>query len=95
MDDTPLYISYTQVSHFALGFCIFVLGFWFTKRYENLCRKLTDSNVFKCLGEISFYVYLTHGVFCMGTRFNAYLQFSNLLIATVVFVVATFFHQWF
>ena len=86
-DGTFIYSSYVSVSHFILG-TWFIVAFAFIKsKNPSAIIKIAGSSVVRTLDSYSYYVFLVHGVFCMGV-FNLYEKLP-LPLATVLFVLAT------
>ena len=54
---------------------------------SSVITKMADSRIIRTLDGYSYYVFLVHGVFCMGF-FNLYEKLP-LPLATVLFVIAT------
>ncbi len=86
-DGTLLYLQF-------ISFCSFFIGTWFItalsyvqKKNIKLISNISDNAVVKTLDKYSFYVYLVHGVLCMGV-FNVY-EHMPLPAATFVFVIGT------
>jgi len=82
-----VYISYVTICHFFLGTWFIVLFAYYNNIKPNVINTIANSKIAKVLDKYSFFVYLTHGVFCMGF-FNFYDYFS-LPIATVFFIIFT------
>jgi len=80
------YPVYTIVSHTVLGIWIFYIGFAVEKRYSEIVRRVAQNKVVSYFDASSYYVYLVHGLFCMGTAFNVYYHFNNLVISTILFL---------
>ena len=81
------YQSYVTVSHFFLG-TWFIVSFAFLYNLKpNAIIDIANGTITKTLDKYSFFVYLTHGVFCMG-YFNLYESIS-LPISTVLFLIST------
>ncbi len=87
-DETDLYLIYSGLSHFILGTWFVVMYSFLNNRYKNAISVVSNSKVVKCLDKYSYYVYLVHGVFCMGV-FNVYNDMIPLFISTIVFVLLT------
>ena len=86
-DGTFIYSSYVSVSHFIVG-TWFIVAFAFIKsKNPSAIIKIASSGVVRTLDSYSYYVFLAHGVFCMGV-FNLYEKLP-LPLATVLFVLAT------
>lgn len=87
VDGSFLYSSYVSVSHFVVG-TWFIVAFAFIKnKNSSVITKMADSRIIRTLDGYSYYVFLVHGVFCMGV-FNLYEKLP-LPLATVLFVIAT------
>ncbi len=87
-DNTSMYYTYVCISHLFFGLMIVLLVYKFCDRYSVFSNKIADSKFMKLLDSNSLYVYLVHGVFCMG-RFNVYEFIDNLWISTAAFFVLT------
>ena len=88
IDGTDLYTCYASISHFFIGTWIIVVLAIINKISSNMITKISESKAIKILDKYSFYIYLTHGIFCMSI-FSFYENFS-LLPATTLFIVSTF-----
>lgn len=87
-DNTFIYLQFAAWSHQFVGVW-FVIAFSFlSKKYYALVQKIAESYIVKLMDKYSYYVYISHGIFCMGT-FNVYEKMSSLFFATAVFVVGT------
>lgn len=83
------YATYTIISHAALGIWIFYTGFFIEKNMPNLVRKIADNRVLKCFDSYSYFIYLVHGLFCMGIAFNVYIIIDNILVSSLLFISLT------
>ena len=89
IDGTFFYLSYVTISHFFIGtWFVILFSFLYNKQHVAISM-LAESKGLKILDSYSFFVYLTHGVFCMG-RFNFYEIFS-IPVASILFVISTTF----
>ena len=86
-DNTSVYIYYSTVSHQIVGTWFVVLFAYLINKFPNAIGKFGNSKAVRILDEYSFYVFLTHSVFCIGA-FNLYEQFS-LPVATLLFLLCT------
>lgn len=86
-DDTDLYLTYCMLSHFVLGTTVVVVYSFLNNRFSIAVSYITNSKIIRALDNYSYYIYLVHGVFYIGT-FNFYV-FLPLHLATVFFVSAT------
>lgn len=86
-DNSPIYLWYAPWSKCVMGIW-FVVFFAFIDhwKHETLVN-IASSKVITSLDKYSFYVYLVHGIFCMGF-FNVY-EHMSLPFATLVFLVCT------
>ena len=89
ISDFPYYATYTIISHAALGIWIFYIVFMIERKFPIFIRKLAENKVVKRLDSVSYYTYLVHGLFCMGTAFNVYIIIGNLWLSTVLFALMT------
>ena len=86
-DDTELYTTYAGLSHFVLGIWFVVLYSWLNNRFSIMFKKISERKVTKTLDKYSYYIFLVHGVFCMGA-FNLF-ELMPLHFAVLLFLVAT------
>ena len=87
LDDSYLYQVFVSVSQFFVGTWFVVLFAFINNMDRKFANRITSSGAIALLENYSFFIYLTHGVFCMGT-FNLFDKFS-LPISTVLFVFFT------
>ena len=87
IDGSFAYQSYVTISHFFLGTWFVVLFALLNNVNSNAINNIANRKTTKVFEKYSFFVYLTHGVFCMG-YYNLYDSFS-LPIATVLFLIST------
>lgn len=87
IDGTLLYEGVASASHFALAFGIFVFFLRMGRVFPRICDKAGNNLVAKTLDKYSFYVYLTHGLFCMGIT-NVYAN-NNLWVSSLMFIGLT------
>lgn len=88
-DNTYLYFAYVKLSHCFVGiYWVFLFAFLY-KKIPNLIQKIGSSKVMTILDGYSFYVYLVHGIFCMGA-FNVFEKIP-LPLATILFLLCTVF----
>ena len=85
--NTDLYITYAGLSHFVLGTWFVVLYSWLNNRFSVMFKNISEGKVAKTLDKYSYYIFLVHGVFCMGT-FNLF-ELMPLHFAVLLFLVAT------
>ena len=87
IDGSFVYQSFVTISHFFLGtwFVVFLVFLYTLK--PNPINSIANGKITNALDKYSYYVYLTHGVFCIG-YFNLYESYS-LPIATVLFLIST------
>ena len=84
IDGTTVYWAYISFSHLALGLLIFVTVMELGKRLPKLFEKIANLKIAVWMDKVSFYIFLTHGIFCMG-RTNVFAWIPNPLVATPVF----------
>ena len=89
LDGTKFYSAYTQGSSFAFAISVFIVILWFGSQFPLLYEKIGKTRSFRMVDYISFYIYLSHGIFCMGTVTNVFLIVENKVIATAVFSLFT------
>ena len=88
IDNTFWYLQFVAWSHQFVGVW-FVIAFSFLNRkHHSWVKKVSEHSLLKLLDEYSYYVYISHGVFCLGF-FNVYERIDSLLLATVVFFTGT------
>ncbi len=87
IDGTNIYFVYTEFSKFVAGTWIVVLLSFTHRKMPVLLSTVGDWKAVKWFDKYSFYIYLVHGIFCMGL-FNLYERFS-LVLATTLFVACT------
>lgn len=87
VDGTFIYSSYVTISHFFVGTWFVVIFAYLNNKYAKIMSKIADSKVARTIDSYSFYVYLTHGIFCMG-KFDLFVIFP-LPAATVLFLICT------
>ena len=83
------YLTFTVVSHTALGIWLFYTGFFIEKTAPTLVRRIAENRVLKYFDVSSYFIYLVHGIFCMGTAFNVFTIFDNLLLSSLLFIGLT------
>lgn len=88
MDDTPLYRGFVILSGNALALWILFLFFFINQRLPRFTEKLAGCAAVSWFDKLSFYVYLTHGIFCTGSAFNMYTLIPNVWLATLCFILA-------
>ena len=87
IDGTVVYTSLINIFHSIMGISLMCLGLELYKCFTGIFDKVGHSKIFVFLDGASVYIYLVHGIFCMGVM-NVYDRFS-ITIATVVFAVVT------
>ncbi len=87
-DNTLLYSNYVALAQIIIGGYLIVIIGYFDFKKPKLINKLVNITVIKYFDNHSYYIYLCHGVFCLGT-WNVYQRLS-LPVATGVFLVGTF-----
>lgn len=87
LDNTPLYYAYVPLSQCVIGTWIVVFFAFIQNLSHAKLSKLAAAKITRILDDYSFYVYLVHGLLCMGF-FNLYERIS-LPIATVLFILGT------
>lgn len=89
-DQTNFYTATVGISHFALGFWIFITMFKIGEYFPRKTEYLANLKFIKWLDKNSYYVYLTHGMFCMGESLNVFIIFDNIVISSALFLLLTF-----
>lgn len=84
---SAFYTSLVSIEHTVLGISIMLFFLEIGKIIPIFYEKIGRSKVVVFLDNMSFYIYLTHGIFCMGPT-NVYSYFP-LLVGTILFVIAT------
>ena len=92
-DGTPIYQTYTYLSHMILGVWIMYFFLMLQQMAPALIDRLAESRAMTVADSMSMYVFLTHYCFCQG-MLNMYRIFDNLLIATLAFSAATLLSAW-
>lgn len=83
-----LYLASATMTNSVLGIFIMLFMIELGKNFPNFFEKIGNSKAVIFLDNISFYIYLVHGIFCMGVT-DVYARF-DLLPATLIFIAATF-----
>lgn len=86
-DNTILYLRFASISRCILGNWIVVFFAYVNHLKPTELSKFASTKFIKILDSYSYYVYLVHGVFCMGL-FNLY-DYLSLPLATVSFFAGT------
>ena len=84
---SPLYARLTVIPSTISGAWFIVLFAYLNSTSPQKTKLFTSSRAIQLCDKYSYYVFLSHGVFCMGT-FNLYSHFS-LPIASLLFLVFT------
>ena len=87
IDGTFVYLSYSTISHFFVGTWFVSLFSYLYNIHPTAISAIADARIVKTLDKYSFYVYLTHGIFCSGT-FNLFKKLP-LTPATILFFICT------
>ena len=83
------YSMYVSLSHSILGFWIFYIAFAFEKREPEFIQHVASSKIIREMDSLSYYIFLVHGLFCMGEILNVYKGFDNLIVSTMTFLGLT------
>lgn len=83
------YATFTIISHAALGIWILYTGFFIERNMPALVHKIADNRVLKYFDSSSYFIYLVHGLFCMGTAFNVFVIIDNVLVSSLLFICLT------
>ena len=86
-DETILYSSFVTISHFFVALWFIVLFSFISNKYQHFATKIVNNKIISTLDKYSYYIYLTHGIFCMG-RLNVF-SFFHFSIATLIFIIST------
>ena len=84
IDGRRVYFVYVSFSSLALGFLIFITVTELSKRLPRVFRIIAENKAAGLLDKVSFHVFLTHCLFCVGTM-NVYAAISNIWMATCVY----------
>ena len=87
LDDTFVYVTYVTITQFFIGMWFIILFAFLYNRYTKATLKIAQTYVIRIMEQYSFFIYLCHGIFCVGC-FNLYEKLS-LPIATLLFIVCT------
>ena len=86
-DETILYTSFVTISHFFVALWFIVSFSFINNKFQDFSAKVVNHRIITTLDKYSYYVYLTHGLFCMG-RLNVF-SFFHFSIATLIFIIST------
>ena len=86
-DDTIFYTTFVGISLFIAGTWFVVFYSYLNNRFNETIKKISRYKIVKVFDNYSYYIYLTHGIFCSGV-FNIFDKMS-LFFATIVFIVVT------
>lgn len=89
-DGTSWYVSYTGVSHSVLGLWIVISIFTLNKYFPKIFDYLSNSKIINHLDKMSYFIYISHGLFFTGI-FNVYECTNSLFLNTILFSIATYF----
>ena len=84
---SPLYARLTVIPSTGSGAWFIILFAFINRTSPEKTKSFASTRTIQMCDEYSYYVFLSHGVFCMGT-FNLYSLFS-LPLATVLFILFT------
>ncbi len=84
---SPLYARLTVITSTVSGAWFIALFAYINGASPEKTKLFTSSRAIQLCDKYSYYVFLSHGVFCMGT-FNLYSRFS-LPVASLLFLVFT------
>lgn len=100
-DGTFIYSSYCNVSHLILGFWIFYICATLCRQFPLLCKRLGNTKALSFLDEYSFYIYLTHGLFCTSVYrldfplgINTILFFFLTIVSTILLKYSVVGIEW-
>lgn len=88
-DGSGIYTAAVSLTHTLLGFWLFVTAFVLERFCGRLIDGIANNKVFQWFERYSFYVFLTHGLFCMGDEMNVFLLIDTLWIAMLAFTGLT------
>lgn len=86
-DNTAVYTFYVGISNFVLGTWPVIFLAYVYRKLPKIINVIADWKPLKWFDKYSFYIYLTHGIFCAG-ELNIY-KLLPLPLATVAFCVCT------
>ena len=81
------YQVYSVLFQMTIGMYSVLLISFLSNKFPKISETIGENKVINFLDKYSYYVYLCHGVLCLGT-FNVYEKFS-MLQATGVFLIGT------
>ena len=87
-DGTPVYQTYTYLSHIILGTWIMLFFLWLQQIAPGQMDRLAGHRCITAADGLSMYVYLTHCCFCRGSL-DLYRICPHPLSATLAFTAAT------
>jgi peptidoglycan/LPS O-acetylase OafA/YrhL len=87
-DGTYYYEQFVLISHPIIGIWFVVVLSYLKKKKILIIEVLNKNKVIEVIDSYSFYVYLVHGIFCMGI-FNVYEKINSVVGATFSFVICT------
>lgn len=87
VDGTMLYTTLISLGHSIIGISLLLIGLELNKKYEQLINTIEKSYLVSFLDDAPMYIYLVHGIFCMGAT-SIYGKI-NLGCATIIFVITT------
>ena len=88
-DGTPLYMAAVPFTQTVLAVWIVLFVFYLHTAAPRLIDSLGQARFVLWLDKMSFFIYLTHGLFCTGTAFNMYLLTGHLGLGTLAFLACT------
>lgn len=94
IDGTRMYIALVEVTHTVFSIWIFLSAFMIQDFFPIMMKKIVGSKFFLWLDAQSFYIYLSHGLFCMGTGLNVFRIIDNIWICTLIFILLTFIFSY-
>lgn len=89
IDGTFLYNSYVSLSQFIVGTWFVTLFAFLMNINPCMIERICKAKITRTIDGYSFYVYLVHGIFCVGV-FNIFNKIG-LIEATFAFLALTIF----
>ena len=84
----PIYRISVLITHTVFAIWIYAFFIELNMLFPVFVEKLCSLKILNAFEKISFFVYLVHGIFCMGI-FNVYKLLDNLFVSTLVFFAST------
>ena len=89
IDGTYVYLANVGISHTILSIWIFITMFKIKNHFPFIIELFVNSKLIIWFDDHSYYIYLVHGLFCMGNELNVYKTFNNIWVSTIIFILLT------